>query len=147
MAVVLFDHACIGMPQVLSDYEQGYAIHSGEACPSVTKRMKVDRRGNFGASARLGYRPHLVTLVPHRAVGLSEHWLASYSVKANLFEEGCPVICQHDVARFAGLTDADRDGAIVSVEVIHSQPSEFTISGTRFQRGTNEISKGGVAGL
>ena len=26
MAVVLFDHACIGMPQVLSDYEQGYAI-------------------------------------------------------------------------------------------------------------------------
>ena len=43
-----------------------------------------------------------------------EHWLATRSVKANLIEEGHTVIGQHDMARLAGLTNADRDGAIVS---------------------------------
>jgi hypothetical protein len=145
MAVMLFDHARIGMPKILGDYKKGYAVHRGQTCPSVTQCMKVDRGLDFCPPACPGYRPQLMTLAPRRAIGFEEHWLASRAVKANLLKEGCAVICQDDMARLAGLADANRDGAIVSVEVIHSQPNELAITRTRFQRGTHQISKGGVA--
>ena len=51
------------------------------------------------------------------------------------------------MARLASLTDADRDGSSVSVEVIHRKPNEFAIAGTRFQRGPHESSKGWVASI
>jgi hypothetical protein len=88
-----------------------------------------------------------MTLAPYRAVGFQKHWFAARSVKTNLLEESCAVISQHDMAWLASLTDADRDGASVWVEVIHPESDELAIAGTRFQRGTNEISKDGVAGL
>ena len=88
-----------------------------------------------------------MTLAPHRAVGFQEHWLAPPSVNANVLEESCTVIGQDDMARLAGLTDADRDTAIVSVEVIHSQPNELAITRARFQRCTHEILKDGVASI
>jgi hypothetical protein len=141
MPIVLLNHPRIGMAQVLSDYKQGYAIHGGEACPRVAQCMKVEWRFDFGASARLCHRPQLMTLAPHRAVGFKEHWLATRAVDANLLEEGRTVIGQHDMARFAGLTDADRDSAVVSIEVIHRKPNELAIAGTCFERGTNEIPK------
>jgi hypothetical protein len=113
----------------------------------MAKRMKVDRGIDFAAAARLVHRPQLMTLAPHRAVFFEQHWLATRAVKANLLEEGRTVIGQHDVARLAGLADADRDSAIVLIEVIHCKPNELAIAGTRFQRGTSEISKDGVASL
>jgi hypothetical protein len=45
----------------------------------------------------------------------------------------------------ASLADPDRDGASVWIEVIHPKPNELAISGARFQPGTNELSKDGVA--
>jgi hypothetical protein len=113
----------------------------------MTERMKVDGWLNFAAAARLVHRPQLVTLAPHGAVFFEEHWLATRSVKASLLEEGRTVIGQHNMARLAGLTDVDRDGASVWIEVGHRKSNEFAIAGTCFERSTNEISKDGVASI
>jgi hypothetical protein len=99
------------MTKVFGDYEKGNAVHSGETCPSVAQRMEVDRGIDFGASTRLGHRPQLMTFSPHGSAGLEEHGLAPRPLEANICEEGCPIIGQHDVSWRAGLADADRDGA------------------------------------
>ena len=107
---MFFDHPRVGMPKVLGDYKKGYAVHSGETCPSVAQRMKVDRGVDFGAPARISHWPQLMALAPRRAVEFEEHYLTFRSATAALFEEGCAVIGQDAVARLAGLADADRPG-------------------------------------
>lgn len=147
MTVMFFNHARVGMPQVLGHYEEGYAVHGGKICPSVAQRMEINGRVDLSPSARLGHRPKLMTFLPRGAIGLEESRLAAGSLQADLFEKGCTVISQDDVAWLTSFADADRDGPRVWVEVIYVKPNELAIAGTRFQCAPNETSKSGVAGI
>ena len=113
----------------------------------MAKRMKVDRRIDFGPPACLGYRTYLVTFAPRRAVGLEQHRLVARTLRANIFEEGCAVNSQNDMARLPGLAEPYGDGAGIPVKVIHAQPNEFAIASARLQCGANEISKSRVTSI
>lgn len=145
MSIVLFDHPCVGVPQILGDDEKGYAVHRGETCPGVSQRMKVDRGLDLGVPAGLDDRVQLMALAPGPPVGLEEHQLAPQATSAELCKEGCTLIGQDDMARLAGLADTDRDGAGIPVEVINPKTNELAITGTGFQGRPNQLSKRGVA--
>jgi hypothetical protein len=44
MAVVLFDHAGVGMSEVFGHHHQRHAIHRRQARPGVAQRMEARRR-------------------------------------------------------------------------------------------------------
>ena len=73
---MLFDHARVGMTQVLRHHEQRHAVHHGVACPRVPEPVETDRRLDPSVDARLRHRAELVRRPPGFAICLPQHGFA-----------------------------------------------------------------------
>src|SRR5262245_51729930 len=56
MAIEVFDHSRILVPEILSDHEQWYAVHYRMRCPCVPQTMERDTRLDLRPFHRLRHR-------------------------------------------------------------------------------------------
>jgi hypothetical protein len=108
MPIVLFNHARVGVTQVLRHHEQRHAVHNCMACPGVPERVETDRRLDLSVLTRLRRRAELVRGTPRLAVGFAQHDFAGDASGGELTEERHALIGQHDMAGLARFGPTDR---------------------------------------
>jgi hypothetical protein len=93
---------------------------------AVALKTRLDRMG-----AGFAHRPGLVGCC---AVGMSQHDLATTTAGTVLAKEVGGFRRQNDVARFAALGFADRNGRGIWIEILHLEPRELAVAAAGFRR-------------
>src|SRR5215472_4942827 len=113
MPIVLFNHARIGMAQILRHDQQGHPIHHGMACPGVTQAVKADSGHDLRPYDGFSHGTKLMRNAPLPA----EHRFIPGAPGSESSEKFSAFIREYDLARFVALALADRQRARVSVEI------------------------------
>src|SRR5262249_28120370 len=113
MPIVLFDHARIGMAQILRHHQEGHPIHHGMTCPGVTQAVETDSRRDLRSYDGFSHRTKLMRNAPL----LAEHQFVPGAPGSESFEKFSAFIREYDVAGVVALALADRQRAGVSVEI------------------------------
>src|SRR5215831_15628628 len=113
MPIVLFNHARVGVTQILRHHEQRHAVHRGVACPRVPEPVETDSRRDLRTNDGFSHRTKLMRNAPL----LAEHRFVPGAPGSESFEKLSAFIREYDVAGFIALALADRQRAGVSVEI------------------------------
>src|SRR5262249_2570303 len=101
MPIVLFNHARIGVTQILRHHEQRHAIHHGVACPRVPEPVETDRWVDPSVDAGFRHRAEVGGWPPGFARRPRQHDFASGTADGELPEKEYTLIAEHHVARLA----------------------------------------------
>lgn len=124
---MLLGHAGVGMNKLGGDHTHRYATHGEVRSVGMAQDVKVYRRFDAGAPARLVEWTFLMRCAPHLAVGAQEDVIGMGEAGRPRDEGILGLIGQNDVTNLA-FAQADRERAALRVEILVLETAKLSIA-------------------